>query len=247
MIDVLNPDQLFTAGDFARMARAVLRDIAGRRRLPVLVGGTGFYLRALLEGLSPAPERHEFLRTRLLAREDKRRGSLHRILSRLDPAASARIHQNDVKKLVRALELCMLRRQPASTLQAISKDALTGFPTIKIGLDPPRAELYEHINDRVTRMFEGGLIEEVNAMLASGLPSSAKPFESLGYSQAVAHLEKRLSLEEAVTLTRQATRQYAKRQMTWFRRERDVQWFKSFGTAPAAQSEAVSYLRNTIK
>ncbi len=247
LIDVVDPGQLFTAGDFARMARGVLREIAGRNRLPVLVGGTGFYLRALLEGLSPAPERHDFLRARLLAREDKRRGSLHRILSRLDPAASARIHQNDVKKLVRALELCMLRRQPASTLQAVLKDALTGFPTIKIGLDPPRAELYERINNRVARMFEGGLIEEVEAMLASGVLSSAKPFESLGYSQAVAHLQGRLSREEAVTLTQQATRQYAKRQMTWFRRERDVQWFQNFGTAAEVQSEAVSYLRNTIK
>ena len=247
MIDVLDPAQLFTAGDFARMARAVLLEIAGRNRLPVLVGGTGFYLRALLEGLSPAHERQELLRARLLVREEKRKGSLHRILSRLDPAASARIHQNDVKKLVRALELCMLRRQPASTLLAVRKDALTGFPTIKIGLDPPRAELYQRINDRVARMFEGGLIEEVEAMLGGGVPSSAKPFESLGYSQAVAHLEGRLSLEQVVTLTRQATRQYAKRQMTWFRRERDVEWFKNFGAAPEAQSNAVSYLRNTIK
>ena len=246
LVDVVDPGQLFTAGDFVRMARSVLREIAGRHRLPVLVGGTGFYLRALLEGLSPAPERQEFLRAGLLAREDKRRGSLHRILSRIDPAASARIHQNDVKKLVRALELCMLRRQPASTLQAIRKDALTGFPTIKIGLDPPRTELYERINDRVARMFEGGLIREVEAMLAGGIPSSAKPFESLGYAQAVAHLEGRLSLEEAVTLTRQATRRYAKRQMTWFRREREVEWFKSFGSAPEAQTEAVAYLRNTI-
>ena len=247
LIDVLDPTQLFTAGDFARMAGGVLLEIAGRNRLPVLVGGTGFYLRALLEGLSPAPERQEFLRARLLAREDKRRGSLHRILSRLDPAASARIHRNDVKKLVRALELCMLRRQPASTLQAVRKDALTGFPAIKIGLNPPRAELYQRINDRVTRMFEDGLIQEVEAMLASGVPSSAKPFESLGYSQAVALLEGRLSLEQAATLTRQATRQYAKRQMTWFRREPDVEWFKNFGSPPEAQSEALSYLRNAIK
>ena len=243
LIDVVDPGQLFTAGDFARQARCVLGEIAERNRVPILAGGTGFYLRALLQGLSPAPERDATVQARLIQREDKREGSLHRLLSRLDPSAAARIHRNDQRKLIRALELCLIRRQPASELATAlwsqSKDALTGFRAIKIGLDPPRAELYERINARVARMFERGLLEEIRAMLASGVPGSAKPFESLGYSQALAHLEGRLSLEEAVTLAQQATRRYAKRQMTWFRREQDVRWFPDFGTRAEVQAEAI--------
>jgi len=229
LIDIVEPDQLFTAGDFARTARSVVHEIAGRHRIPVLVGGTGFYLRALLEGLPPGPERNEELRMRLLEHESRRDGSLHRILGRLDPRAAARIHPNDSKKVVRALELCIVRRQPASDLLTREKDSLRGFRVIKIGLDPPRPALFERINQRVGEMFERGLIQEVQSILSSGVPKSAKPFESLGYCQALAHLEGRLSMEEAIRLTRQATRQYAKRQMTWFRREPDVHWFQDFG------------------
>lgn len=244
---MLDPDQLFSAGAFARAARIALQEIAGRERLPILVGGTGFYLRALLEGLSPAPERQEALRAGLMQREQKRRGSLHRILSRLDPAASARIHQNDAQKVIRALELCLLRRHPVSAALLLPRESLAGFRTIKIGLDPPRAELRECIDNRVARMFESGLLREVQAILASGVPSTAKPLESLGYSQAVAHLAGRLSLPEAITLAQQATRQYAKRQLTWFRREADVHWINNFGTAPQVQAEAVSYLHDRLK
>ncbi len=244
---MLDPDQLFSAGAFARAARVALQEIAGRERLPILVGGTGFYLRALLEGLSPAPERQDGLRAGFMQREQKRRGSLHRILSRLDPAASARIHPNDATKVIRALELCLLRRIPVSAELPPPREALAGFRTIKIGLDPPRAELRECIDDRVARMFESGLLAEVQAILASGVPSTAKPFESLGYSQAVAHLAGRLSLPQAITLAQQATRQYAKRQMTWFRREADVYWLSNFGNGPQVQAEATSYLHDRLK
>ena len=247
LIDVLDPGELFTAGDFARQARRVLSDIAERNRIPILAGGTGFYLRALLHGLSPAPQRDPALRSRLLQREERRAGSLHRLLSRLDPPASARIHPNDHRKLIRAMELCLIRRQPASELWSQDKEALQGFRPIKIGLDPPRAELYERIDIRVAQMFERGLLAEVQAIQASGAPKSAKPFESLGYAQAIAHLEGRLSLNEAVTLAQQATRQYAKRQMTWFRREPGVQWFADFGTRAEVQAAAMEVVKREAR
>ena len=247
LVDVVDPRQLFTAGDFAREAQRVLRDIAERSRIPILAGGTGFYLRALLQGLSPAPGRDVNIRNRLLQWEDRHKGGLHRLLSRLDPPSAARIHQNDRRKLIRALEICLIRREPASELWSRPKDALAGFRVIKIGLNPFRAELHERINARVAQMFERGLLTEVRAMLANGVPGSAKPFESLGYSQAIAHLEGRLSLDEAISLAQQATRQYAKRQMTWFRREMDVRWFPDFGTRAEVQAEAVEVARRETR
>lgn len=234
LIDVIEPDQLFTAGEFARTARAVVSAIAARGRIPVMVGGTGFYLRAFLAGLPPGPARNEALRARLAERESRRSGSLHRLLGRLDPAAAPRIHRNDTRKLIRALELCIMRRQPASDLQASHKEPLTGFRVTQIGLDPPRPALFERIDRRVFGMFERGLIPEMQSMLARGVPKTAKPFESLGYAQALAYLEGDISLTEAIRLTQLRTRQYAKRQMTWFRREPEVHWFQCFGADVAA-------------
>lgn len=244
LIDIIEPDQLYTAGEFARTARGLLIDICGRGRVPILVGGTGFYLRALLQGLSPGHERDEPLRARLIQREIRRGGSLHRILGRLDPQAAARIHPHDIKKLIRALELCHLHRQPASALLARGKDALTGFDVFKAGLDPPRAALYERINARVHRMFQEGLIEEVEAIRSRGIRLTVKPFESLGYAQVRAYFEGTLSLEEAIGLTQQETRRYAKRQMTWFRKEPGVHWFRGFGDEPHIQEQAIATIRS---
>jgi tRNA dimethylallyltransferase len=246
LIDTIEPEHIFTAGEFARAARSALDEIARRNHIPVLVGGTGFYLRALLEGLTPSDERDESIRLRLTQREARRRGSLHRILRRLDPPAAARIHPNDVKKLIRALELCLQHGQPASAVFAQGKDALAGFSVIKVGLDPPRPELYERINARVNRMFQAGLVEEVQSILARGVPPTAKPFESLGYVQALAYLTGKFSLEEAVALAQQETRRYAKRQMTWFRRELDVHWFAGFGSDPAIQVAVLGLLRQRV-
>jgi tRNA dimethylallyltransferase len=246
VIDTIEPDQLYTAGEFARDARAALIDISARNRVPVLVGGTGFYLRALLEGLPPGHERDESIRSRLMEREAMRGGSLHRILGRLDPQAAARIHANDVKKLIRAIELCLLHRQPASALLAKRKDALAGFDVVKVGLNPPRPALYERINARVHRMFQEGLVEEVQGILARGFPVTAKPFESLGYAQVRSYLCGELTLEEAIALAQQETRRYAKRQMTWFRREPVVHWFGGFGSDPEVQSDVLRLLGDQL-
>jgi tRNA dimethylallyltransferase len=243
LIDLIEPDQLFTAGDYAQQARGVLTEIAARRRTPIVVGGTGFYLRALLEGLSQGPLRNQALRERLELRERKRPLSLYRILSRLDPTAALRIHANDTKKIVRALEVRLLEGRPISELFSRGRNALTGFRPIKLGLNPPRALLNQRLDARTVSIFEAGLMEEVRNLLSSGVSRDAKPFESLGYKQALQVLEGRSTLEQALHSTQVETRQYAKRQVTWFRKEPDVQWLEGFGDNLQAQAQALAIVK----
>jgi tRNA dimethylallyltransferase len=242
LIDVLEPTELFTAGEYARAARKVLWEIAGREHIPVVVGGTGFYLRALLEGLFPGPPRDEAIRTRLQLREGRRPGSLHRILSRLDPAAASRIHTHDKNKTIRALEVRILEGKPISALFGKGRTPLRGFRPIKLGLDPPREQLYQRLDARAIGIFERGLIEEVRQLLAAGVLADAKPFESLGYKQALQVLEGRLSQEQALQSTQLETRRYAKRQLTWFRKEPDVHWLHGFGDDTRVQETALSII-----
>jgi len=243
LIDIVDPADVFTAGAYAQTARAILSQIAQRGHVPIVVGGTGFYLRALLDGLFPGPTRDQPLRDRLDRRETGRPGSLHRLLSRLDPQAAARIHSNDRPKLIRALEVRLLRGKPISEMFQEGRDPLTGFRPVKIGLSPPRDLLYERLNARAVRIFHSGLIEEVRAILASGVPPDAKPFESLGYSQALDVLQGRLTEQEAIASTQQQTRRYAKRQTTWFRKEHGVHWIEGFGDDPVIQQQILSIIR----
>ncbi len=243
LLDVIEPGELFTAGDYARAARASLREIAARRRIPVMVGGTGLYLRALLEGLSQGPARDPAIRQRLERRAEKRPLSLHRILSRLDPTAAARIHSNDKKKIIRALEVRLLQGRPISELFAEGRDPLTGFRPLKIGLNPPREALNQRLDARTVRIFEAGLLEEVRALLASGVPRDAKPFESIGYKQALLVLDGLLTLEQAIQSTQLETRQYAKRQLTWFRKEDGVQWLEGYGGDCDLQARALALMQ----
>jgi tRNA dimethylallyltransferase len=240
LIDVVNPDQVFTAGEYARVAREILGQIAARGRTAVVVGGTGFYLRALLEGLFPGPDRDQKIRDRLERREKNRPGSLHRILSRLDPVAAARIHANDKNKIIRALEVRLLEGKPMSELFDRGREPLTGFLPFKIGLEPPRPLLYQRMDARAVRIFEQGLLEEVRGLLAAGVPRGAKPFESLGYKEALGVIEGRLTPEQALTATQLDTRRYAKRQLTWFRKEHEVHWLFGFGEETAVQQQALA-------
>jgi len=237
LIDVANPDQPFTAGEYSRQARAALKAIAERGRLPIVTGGTGLYLRALTEGLFPGPARQAGLRTRL-ERSCQRHGDpwLHRVLTRLDPASAARIHANDASKLLRAIEVCLAARKPLSQLlddKQIARDPLTGFRLLRIGLNPPRKALpprkglYDRLNQRAAAMFSAGLLEETRALLARYGP--VKALDSLGYRQAAAFLAGTMPLEAAIEAAQQGHRNYAKRQLTWFRREPEVHWFESFG------------------
>ncbi len=243
LLDILNPDEVFTAGEYARVARPVLRDIAGRGRLPIVVGGTGFYLRALIEGLFPGPTRNETLRRRLARREANHPGWLHGLLGRCDPPSAGRIHVTDVQKLIRAVEVLLATRRPLSSWFAEPRDALEGFRVLKLGLDPPRAALYERLDARCARMFEGGLLEEVRRILAMGYPPDSKALNSHGYRQAVQLILGKMETGEALNDARRDTRRYAKRQWTWFRREADVHWLRGFGEEWELQQEALRKIR----
>jgi len=244
LIDVADPDQLFTAGEYSRQARAALREIAARDRIPIVTGGTGLYLRALTEGLFSGPARQTELRARL-ERSRHRHGDswLHRILVRLDAATAERIHANDVPKLIRAIEVCVASRKPLSQVldnMEVARDPLTGFRLLRIGLNPPRMALYDRLNRRAAEMFRAGLVEETRGLLDRyGL---VKALDSLGYRQAAAVLAKTLTLEAAIEAAQQGHRNYAKRQLTWFRREPGVHWLEGFGDEPETLRAAIALI-----
>jgi len=238
LLDVAEPDQPYTAGEYARQARDAIGEIAARGYLPIVVGGTGLYLRALLEGLFPGPQRSEQLRERLRSRA-ARHGSpyLYRILVRLDPEAAAKIHAHDLPKIIRAIEVCLASRAQMSELwKQRGRDPLHGFRVLRIGLNPPREKLYERINRRAQQMFDHGLVEETKSLLDRH-PGGA-PLNSLGYKQAAQFLRGELTREQAIAAAQQGHRNYAKRQMTWFRREPEVRWLEGFGDDPAIAKQA---------
>jgi tRNA dimethylallyltransferase len=247
LIDIVHPDEPFTAGEYSRRARATLHDIASRGKLPIVTGGTGLYLRALTEGLFAGPARHEDLRQRLRRSAQRHNPTwLHKILTRLDPASAARIHANDAPKLIRAIEVCLAARTPLSqVLSAATKnDPLTGFRLLRIGLNPPRAALYDRLNQRCAAMFTAGLVEETRELLARYGP--VKALDSLGYRQALAVLRSEEDLPDAVAAAQQGHRNYAKRQLTWFRREPDVHWIEAFGDHPATIAHASHLVRSAL-
>ena len=238
LFDIVDPKEAMTAGEYARLGRNVLAEIATRQRVPIVVGGTGLYLRALLEGLFAGPKRSEELRERLRARVSEQGSAyLHKILSRLDRASAEKIHANDTPKLIRAIEVCLASRQKMSELWQQGRDPLRGFRIVRLGLEPERTALYERINERAAWMFEHGLVEETQGLIAK-YGDAIRPLTSLGYRQAVQMLHGELTREQAVQAAQQAHRNYAKRQMTWFRREPDVRWLRGFGDDAAIQAEA---------
>ena len=218
-----------------------IAEISARGRLPILAGGTGFYLRALLDGLFEGPVRDQALRDRLAARESRGARDRSIAFSRDSiPAAAAKIHANDVPKVTRALEVCLLTRQPVSRLFQQGRDALTGYRTLKLGLLPDRETLNPRLDARCAWMFEHGLVEEVRHILALGFAPACKPFESHGYKQALQLIHGELNPRDAVFYAQRNTRHYAKRQITWFRRERELEWLKGFGDAPEIRAAALA-------
>jgi tRNA dimethylallyltransferase len=247
LIDIAAPTEQVTAGDYSRRARQAAADISQRGRLPIVVGGTGLYLRAFLEGLFAGPGRSEELRERLRAQAAKRGPEyLHRILQRLDRPAAQAIHANDVPKVIRAIEVSLAARRPITELWRGGRDPLRGFRVLRIGLNPDREQLYAQLNERAERMFSSGLVEETRELL-SRYGDSARPLGSLGYRQASQYLKGELTLEQAIAAAQQGHRNYAKRQMTWFRREPDVIWLEGFGSDIEVQRRAEEILEANLR
>ncbi|MDE3137735.1 MAG: tRNA (adenosine(37)-N6)-dimethylallyltransferase MiaA [Acidobacteriota bacterium] len=241
LMDMVNPDEVFHAGEYRLRALDVLSDLARRRKLPILTVGTGLYLRALLQGLCPAPSRSEELRERLRRRAELRGPSyLRRILERLDPEAARRIGARDEPKMIRAIEVRLLSGRPISEFHREGQEPLEGYRAIKIGLMPPRAALYERIHRRTEAMVEAGWLEEVRQLIDSGVPAGAKPFQFIGYAGWREFIEGKIGKEEALERIRQATRRYAKRQITWFRKETGVCWLEGFGDDPVVAAAALA-------
>jgi tRNA dimethylallyltransferase len=244
LIDTLAASEAATAGGYRQMALAALEDLRSRGLLPILTVGTGLYLRALLEGLADVPQRSEELRERLRASaEEHAPGYLHRMLGRLDPEAAEKIAAADLQKLIRAIEVCVLARRPVSEVHRTGRQPLEGWRALKIGLMPPREALYERIHARTDAMLALGWIEEVRGLMASGLPEDAKPFDFIGYRELREVLRGEKKLEEARAAIQQATRRYAKRQLTWFRKEPGVHWLIGFGDDPRVQNEVCEWVR----
>ncbi|HVO12104.1 MAG TPA: tRNA (adenosine(37)-N6)-dimethylallyltransferase MiaA [Vicinamibacteria bacterium] len=228
LVDVAEPEEVFSAAEYVRLARAALSEIAARGALPILAGGTGLYLRALLLGLFEGPSRDARLRRRLEAIADRHgERRLHRLLAKVDPTAAGRIHPHDRVRTVRALEVYWTSRRPISAQQAATTGGLSGFRVRVFGLAPPRAALRRSVEQRTRGMLEHGLLEEVHALLARGLSPTLFPLRAIGYLQAVALLRGELTPDAALAAIVTETMRYAKRQMTWFRHQQPgVTWFE---------------------
>jgi tRNA dimethylallyltransferase len=247
MLEAADADQFFSAGEYVRLVRALLPEISARGRLPIMVGGTGLYLRALLEGLFEGPPRNEKIRKRLNRIADAGRlARLHRWLARIDSRSGVRIMPKDRLRIIRALEVYLLTRIPLSEHFRKARQPLPGYRPIRIGLNPPREELYARINRRVVQMIAAGWVAEVRGLIAAGVSPTSQAFAALGYRRIVNYLEGTVSMEELVEQIRMATRRYAKRQWTWFRAEAGVHWLDGFGDRAEIQQAAEQVIRENL-
>ena len=248
LIDIVDPTAEYTAAQYAKDAATVIRDVHSRGRLPLVVGGTGFYYRALTRGLFPGPGRDVALRQRL-ERVAGRRGSaaLHRLLRRVDVASSVRIQPRDVKRMVRALEVFYLTGRPLTAHFAETRSPLPEFDVLAMGLRLPAAQISERVQRRVDDQFARGLLDEIRRLLAHGVPETARPFGGLVYRQALEHLQG--VRDEAATraLITQENRRYARRQLIWFRKEPNLIWLDGSGDSPAILAAACSLLDDHAK
>jgi tRNA dimethylallyltransferase len=245
LVDLVEPEEVFTAGEYRRRALEVLGEIGHRDGVPIITAGTGLYLRALLEGLAEAPLRAEDLRERLRATAVAHGPQhLHRILARLDPESAARIGPRDTQKVIRAIEMRLVSGKQVSEIFGSGREPLTGYEVIKIGLLPPRADLYQRIHERVESMIRAGWIEEVRQLIEDGVPSDAKPFQFIGYAQWRDYLAGHVTKKAAIESIQHATRNLAKRQMTWFRKEKAVEWLEGFGDSLEISSAVLKKIQS---
>lgn len=262
LLDCVDPLSDFSAGEYARQARQILKEISlneisktestaegspeNQTALPIITGGTGLYLRALVEGLFPGPQRSEELRSKLRMRARTRGADhLHRILQRLDRDAGRQIHANDIPKMIRAIEVCLSSRQPMTKMWQQGSEPLRGFRILRLGLNPARELLYARINQRAAKMFDDGLVDETRELLKK-YGERARPLSALGYKQALQLLSGQVDRQSAITAAQQAHRNYAKRQLTWFRREPNVRWLEGFGDDPKIQTDAIAAVESQL-
>ena len=247
LIDVMDASEAATAGGYRELALSVLAEMRERGRLPILTVGTGLYMRALLDGLADLPQRSEELRERLRASSRKHGAMhLHRVLRRMDAEAAVRIAPTDEQKLIRAIEVCILTRKPISEVHRAGRTPLQGWRTLKIGLMPSREMLYERIDVRTKAMIESGWLDEVRGLLAAGIAENAKIFDFIGYREMLGVLRGELTMEKARTAIQLATRHYAKRQMTWFRKDKTIRWFAGPGDDAGVQPEISEWVCREI-
>jgi tRNA dimethylallyltransferase len=244
LIDLVEPSQVFTAGDYRTRAVEVLDDLRARHKTPILTAGTGLYLRALLEGLADAPTRSDDLRDRLRARASLKGAEyLHSLLSRLDRETASRIAPRDTQKIIRAIEIRVLAGKGVADVHREGRIGLEGYDIRKIGLLPARPALYSRIDARVLSMIEAGWMDEVRQRIAEGIPGNVKPFQFIGYAELRACLEGSMEQNAAIREIQQATRRFAKRQITWFRKEKGVAWLTGFGDDPRIETAALEIVR----
>ena len=241
LIDFVSPDVTFTAADWARAAISKIREIEARGRRALLVGGTGFYLRALRQPFFPAPPTDKELRRRLTQiRQGHGAEHLHRMLKRLDPAAAGQLYPRDWPRVQRAIEVCLQTGQPVSKQRPLRPEPPPVASGLRIiALSPDRAELYRRINERTEKHFANGLVEEVQKLLSEGVPADSSALGAHGYRRVVEYLRGVRNLESAIEHTKLDVRHYAKRQLTWFRHEPGAQWFGGFGDDREIQERVI--------
>ena len=244
LIDIVEPSENFTAGDYAREATNLIREIESRGRMPLLAGGTGFYLRAIVQPLFEGPKTDARLRERLIRLRDRRGAAhLHDMLKRIDPRSAARLSPRDWPRTMRAIEVYFQTGERLSEAQPVTPEPPEFAGRMRvIALNPPRDLLYARINDRAGLMFDAGLVEEVEALIRSGVPWDAKAFQAHGYRRVVEHLRGARTREDALNQMRLDTRHYAKRQLSWWRAWPDVKWINRFGNEPEAFEEAMAMI-----
>jgi tRNA dimethylallyltransferase len=234
LIDIADPTEDYTAAQYARDATAAIRDIHSRGRLPILAGGTGFYFRALTRGLFPGPGRDDGLRQRLEEIASRRDVTvLHRMLRKVDPESALRIQPRDLKRLVRALEVYFLTGRPLTAHFADTASLIPDVEMLAIGLRLPPEAILARVTRRVDEQFERGLLDEIRALLAGGIPEDARPFGGLVYRQAMEHLHGVRDEASTRALIAQENRRYARRQLIWFRKEPNLSWFDGPGESEA--------------
>ena len=243
LIDIVDPVDEYTAAQFARDASAVIREIQGRGHLPIVVGGTGFYYRALTRGLFPGPGRDAEMRARLEAIAGRGGpGRLHRLLQRVDAESARRIQPRDTKRMVRALEVYFLTGRPLTEHFAETQAPLPDVEFIPIAVKLPAAAISERVTRRVDEQFERGLLDEIRGLLAGGLPETARPFGGLVYRQALEHLHGMRDEAATRALIAQENRRYARRQLIWFRKEPNLTWFDGPGESPQTIAAVLEFL-----